>query len=397
MSSRVVAPKATITTIMAVLLGAAVSSIHAQEAGIEVGPGQLFPTIGLSLGYDDNIALSHDNEISSTFYRVSPGLRYQTGSRRNTLDFQYTMELGEYTETDLDDYLDHRLKGGWSYRPGTRHDFDLVAAVEYGHDQRGQGLREFFDTPINREVDEYRRWSIDGVYGFGSDGARGHLELRAGLGDMEYRNNRDFTRIADHDSSYYGGRFYWRIAPKTSMFVDGQFSDFDFPFSNRDSDDTRFGLGLQWEATGKTTGRLLAGRADRDFDDPALSDFEGSFWEASIEWQPITRSSFELSTRRDVSFAYDTSNYLVSEEYGIAWRHQWPGRLVTALDYTHANQEFDPGIREDDVNSFGVSANYEWRRSVIFGLGWTYQDRDSNLLPFDYDRNQVLFTVELSK
>ncbi len=378
-------------------LGVSTSATVAQDAGVEFGSGQLFPTIGLSVGYDDNIALSNDNEVSSTFYRISPGIRYQGGSRRNAFNFQYEAELGEYTETDFDDYLDHKLKADWSFVPSSRNAFKLDAGLTYGHDRRGDGLREFFPGTVDRDVDEFRTWNFDALYSYGAEGARGNLDLRAGYSDKEYRNNRDFTAIADVERTYYGGTFYWRVAPKTSLLLDVEKGDSDFPSSNRDFEDTSYGAGIQWDATAKTTGRIIVGHTEAEFDDLTLSDFSGSFWEASINWQPMRRTSIELASSKSVSAAFDASNYFVSREYSVAWRHQWPGRLVTAVDYSFREQDFDPGTREDEVDSFGISANYEWRKHVILGLGWTYEDRDSNLVPFDYDRNEILLSVEVSR
>jgi len=378
------------------LLFCMLASSNAQELGVETGIGTIFPTVGLSIGYNDNVALSDNNEISSTFYQISPGLRLQTGSDRNRLQVDLTAEIGEFTETSFDDYTDYGITADWQFKANVRNKFGVNAGYRRGHDERGQGIREFIAGTPDLDVDEYDQTNLDFRYQYGANGARGRIELRAGLGDFEYVNNRAFTGVADYESEYLGGAFYWRGAPKTELLFDIETTNLEFDQGVRDSDELVFGVGVQWQATAKTEGRISVGYRERDLDDSNVADYDAVNWEAAIRWLPRTYSIFELKTNRDTANAFGESLFLVRDSVELAWRHNWRSSLSTVVDIGFATEDLNPGGRDDDTNQFGVTLDYRYRPGILFGIGLRHTERDSNLQIFDYSQNTVLFSAELS-
>lgn len=371
----------------------------AQETGISAGSWTLYPTIGLSVGYDDNVALDSDsdNEIDSFFYLISPALRLETGTGASTFALEYGINYADYEHASNDDYFDHHLLGRWDYRPTARSGFQLDGRYERGHDRRGEGLQEFVPGGIEDDVDEYDLFGLGALYGYGADGARGRIELHAAYQDQEYVNNRALTRQGDREQLEYGATFYLRVAAKTSLLLEASHQDIDYDSSNRDSDQTGYGVGVRWQATGASEGRAVIGRLERDFDDPALDGYNGTYWELGASWRPLERTQFDLATRRETDESFGASELLVRQEAALSWRHLWRPRFVTALDLRFQDEDFRPGPRDDETVAYGISADYQWRPWLILGASFRHFDRDSTIPEFNYRRNEYLITLELSR
>ncbi|MFK7955079.1 MAG: outer membrane beta-barrel protein [Lysobacterales bacterium] len=368
----------------------------AQEAAVSVGRWDLYPTLGISVGIDDNLTLSSDAALSSEYLVVQPAVRLETATRRSDIRFQASIDKGEFFSSDRDDYQDHELSGQWRYRPGVRSDLLLRLARNRGHDRRGEGLRENFLETLDRDVDEYDVDTLSGRYTFGSDGARGRLAVFAEGRDKAYRNNRDITSLGNFDLRRLGAEFGWRFASRTSLLAQVTRTTTDYRFANLDGNERSAALGLQWDGTAKTNGRFLIGRLSRDFDDRELDGFSGSFWEVAAAWRPRQRAEISLLSRRSTDEAFGGANFLVREETSLAWRHNWRPRFVTALDISVLNEDFSPQGRDDDIRRVGFSADYQFRRWLLFGAGVRRVERDSPVNRFDYSRNEVVLSVQLS-
>lgn len=373
-----------------------VEAVVAQENGIEVGAFTVYPTVGLSVGYDDNVALSADEPISSAFYLVAPAVRLETGTARSRLEIEYSIERGEYVDSKTDSFTDHRLTASWLYDPTVRSDLGLRAEWERGHDRRGEGLREEFAGTLDRDVDEFDHKSLGARYEYGAAGARGLLAVFADWTERSYRNNRDFSARGDFDSVRYGAELGWRIAPRTRLLAQASRQDIDYDLADRDGELTALAVGLEWEGSARTEGRALVGRQEREFDTPGLEGFTGGFWEIGASWRPVERSEFGLRSRRSTDESFGVSNLLVRRETMLSWRHVWRPRFVTSVDLGSLDEDFRPGPRDDELIRYGLSAEYQFRRWMIFGAGFQHVDRDSVLPEFDYDRSEVVISVQLS-
>ena len=378
------------------VLWVANSGLLAQESGIRIGAATLYPTIGLSVGYDDNITLSPDNEISSWYYLISPALRLQTGTERNAFVFEYGLNYSEYQDSEFDNYADQWVSGVWQYAPTVRDELSLRGHIKFGHDRRGEGLREFFPETLQLDVDEFEIYSFNAFYRHGADGSRGRIELEAGFAEKEYQNNRDLTIIGDYDQTHFGGTFFWRVANKSSLLLEAGMSDTDYQFSDRDNDVGFVGLGVEWDASARTDGRVSYRYLERSFDGDQQSSFTGSAWEVSVRWTPKAYSVFELSALRETDVSFGSSNVLVREEVDLSWRHEWRPRFATFLDIGLLKEDFDPGDRDDELFFYGLGASYNARDWLDVGFSYRHFDRDSSLRSFNYERDEFLLSFELN-
>jgi hypothetical protein len=273
-----------------------------------------------------------------------------------------------------------------------RTDFKARAEYVYGHDARGSTDRPAAATP-----DEFVNAGAEATFGYGAPGARGRLEANGGFYSRQYQNNRLFTEASDRDTGILGGTFFWRVAPRSQLFLQGDWRriDYDQPASTQDSDERRVYVGARWDATALTSGSAKIGWLKKDFAFDPRQDVSTGSWEASVRWSPLTYSVFDFNTSRQTQESTGVGDVIVSSIYNVKWTHSWNARVRSEVLAGWTNDDFrGAGVsREDDTGTLGLRLNYQFRRWLRFAAEYTYTERDSNEPVVVYKRNYVLFTV----
>lgn len=361
-------------------------------AGISAGPIMVYPGLDYAFGRDTNLFSSETNRKSSNVHIISPWVRAEAKPGPHRFDATFRYDAGRYPNSRDDNYNDYHAIGRANLVFTGRADLALRGVHMKGHDPRGST-----DRPSGNEPDVYRENAGDFLFGYGAPGARGRAELGAGLIDREYDNNRAFTIASDRRTWFVTPTFLWRVAPKTQVLgqVDRRKIDYDLPASTLDSTETRIYAGARWDITAITSGMLRFGRLTKDFVDPAREDILTSSWDLGARWSPLTYSVFDLTTSRQTNESTGVGDAILSSTYGATWSHQWASRFRTQLLGNWRTDEFQgTGVtREDNVNTFGAKAHYQFRRWLRFGTELTHIRRDSNINTFDYKRNLLLLTV----
>jgi len=372
--------------------------------GFTAGGLQVVPTVGLSLGYDDNITAASRNEISSWFYVISPAIRAELPSDRTVLSLTLAGDMVRYQDSPIDDRESWYLRGNWAWDISPRQRLNLFAQLTDGTDQRGKGRRQGEAGLLPIEPDEWERFDYGGVWDYGAVGARGRLTLRAGVSDLEYTNNREGvapefigTRFLDRDWWYWGGTFYWRVAPKTSLLADYQFTDMNYDLSSdSDSEIQSWMLGVTWDATARTSGRISYGHGKRRFADPSKEDYSGPVWAASVTWRPRTYSLFTLTGTRSTQEPDGNGDYVLRQDITLSWLHDWAPRFGTHVDVGWGEDDYRPIGRSDDLFYWGVGLRYTFNPHLRFGASINSYDRSSPIAEYDYQRMVYLLTLEAS-
>jgi hypothetical protein len=364
-------------------------------AQIQVGSTPFFftPSLGVAAGHDDNVFLSHADQKSSTLYVASPGFKLDARSTNKVLQLSYQAQVGRYTDSHEDDYVDHAATGQFDIALGSRNFLRLGLDAIRGHDPRGST-----DRPLSSGPDEYRLINPYATYALGAPGAAGRVELYANRADRRYLNNRDTTEASDRDVRNVGGTFYWRAMPKTYLLVEARDTDIDYaraPGARFSANERRYFGGVSWEATAATTGTLKVGRLKRDFKSE-LPDESASSWEGTVTWAPRTYSKFELYTVRTTTESTGLGAFILTTLTGVTWNHAWNSYFSTGVDLRYQKDQYRGFDRLDETKSLGFKVGYRFRRWLTIGGEFTHTMRDSNIPAFEYDRNIYLLTATAS-
>ena len=371
-------------------------ALAAAGSGFKLGPLRVSPTAALTLAHDSNVIISSDQEIDSFVTRFSPGVRVEAGSEINLLSATLQSEFGRYQSSTVDNYTDHSLALQWSWNPLVRHALILDATWSRHHDARGTAGREGELALLPFAPDEYDERALGARYRFGAPGARGRLEFSAGTNDIEYRNNRALTIFRDRNDRKLAAGFYWRVAPKTSALVTVDQVDADYDVSTLDSRERHYYVGVELDATARTSGSVLIGRAQKDFDDPARRDYSGASWRAGVRYKLRSYSILELTTGRDTDETNGFGDFILRRDVTLGWMHQWSSRFTSQVDVGIAHDEHRPSLRTDDSLYYGLSGQYRVAPWLSLGAGYRVSDRDSDISELNYQRKQLLLSVEAS-
>ncbi|MDO6539780.1 outer membrane beta-barrel protein [Alteromonas stellipolaris] len=394
------------TSLVALSVISAISS--AQEAGrIEAGQFDIIPTFNSSLSYVDNVAYARDGEPKIYSWRatLSPEIIAATEIDGNPVQFGYRLERGVYFSSSADDYTDHFVEATGEYELNSRHRLSGTAQYEDGHEDRGTGFSLGAGDDIT-SPDTFKSIYAGAEYSYGALTSNGMLTLKSSRQTLDYDREEQAYLLRDRASNKIGAEFAYKIAPATALVLDvtNTYVRYDRQESaaeSRDSDVMRILAGVKWESTAATTGFAKVGYTERDFESATRSTFNDVNWEAGIDWQPLTYSTFRFATSADTRETNGEGNFISGRDYTVSWDHEWLERLSTTASIGRYSDEYvldDEGIanREDDLMRYTAALNYQARRYLSFSLYYTLNDRDSNRDTIGYDRSVIGLSAEVS-
>ena len=379
-------------------MGAGYTQAQSDAASVELGNGIEFtPSVTLGLVHDDNVANTEVDPIESWVTVLTPSFVLSAGDGVSEYSLGYTLSRGQYQDTDEDDYTDHALEADASWILTARNRFALGASYVDEHEERGTSFSQGFGDLLD-EVDRYTETDAHGVYTFGAEGARGNIELEAGISEREYDDTLAVVS-RDRDMGYGSARFFYNTGGKTRLLAEVNRRNFDYVTevagtARLDSTETDLLVGVTWEGTAKTTGSVKVGSRRKQFDDGALEDATSPAWEIGVRWQPLTYSAFELSTERGFEEPRGAGDFAVVNRHSLGWGHSWAERFSTEAAYFVQETEYEGIDRNDDFNGASVRFNYEMRRWLTVSAGVTTSDRDSNIDGLGADRTITSLSLQ---
>lgn len=368
----------------------------ATGGGIQAGALRLFPSLGLSFGYESNVSFASHDETDSFTTRLSPAIHANAGDASNHFSVDLASNLAWYTQSSTDNYSDVNLRATWLYNPVLRHALALDGGINWSHDPRGTGAREGDLAFLDLDPDRYRKSDLGARYQFGAPGARARLEVDGRVINRTYTNNRDFTRFRDDRQTEVDGAFFWRIAPKTSAEVRVEHNNINYDVASLDSTEQHYFVGVEFDPTAKLSGALLVGQLKKQFDDPSRSDTSGASWRVGLKYQLRTYSTLNLTTARETDETNGTGDYILRRDVTLGWNHNWTDRISTAIDTGYAKEDHRPTVREDKTSFVGFSADYLFRPWLRAGASYRTFNRSSDIDQFEYNRDLILFSLEAS-
>jgi hypothetical protein len=375
----------------AIGLACVCSSSFAQEVGIDLGAFELVPTLTATAGFDDNVALSNDEEIDSWFSVVTPKFALVNNFGLNSLRLGYQLSRGDFFSSSADNYTDHLLFASLDYELNSRHRIKSSIDYEDGHDDRGTVYSVGEGTELD-SPDEYKETNVDFTYSYGALSAQARVDFDLSYTDLDYKIDTDEYKAYDRTKSEVGGTLYYNVGAATDLLFETSVTDIDYAFtaesvSTLDSLETEYLVGAQWQSTASTSGYAKIGYQKRDFDSATRDDYDGLTWNVGVVWEPLERATFILDTQNQTRETNGEGNFIRRQDISLKWRHQWLQRLRTEAGFALGKDEYEGSGRTDDNTDIELAVIYQFRRWLTFNLGYTYSERDSTSESINYDRN----------
>jgi hypothetical protein len=348
------------------------------------------PTLGVSFGHTDNVALAPKATAkSSSVFSLIPKLLATTAYRADRYSLGYLGELIRYPSSSNDNANNHEIVAAAENVLDTR--LAVNSRLSYQDKMDAAGTT---DRAVSTELDHWRGLNGAVLLRYGAPGAQGKVDVELGAFDKRYVNNRAFTQDSDYFSTNLATRFGLRVMPKTTVLAEYRNTRFDYKRNvlGLDNTEQRYLVGAEWEATALTSGSIKVGYLQKDFNLGTRKDFGGLTWEGGISWKPLTYSTVDLSSGRSASDPSGTTgDYVKNTFISTNWTHRWASYLSTRVSLAHNESDYAGTTRADKANNLGLAVNYDFRRWVRVGASYEYSKRNSSDPLFDYNRN--LFSV----
>ncbi len=362
--------------------------------GIDFAGGKLSPEFTVNESHNDNLtSAGSSGEIGTFITTVTPHLTYELKNNKNRYTLDYLVEAATHEASHNDDYIDQTVTGGYEYTPTSKITAGLDFEYYKGHDQRGTGAAEGTGA-VQSTFDRYHHYKIDANASYGAESAKGRFEVDIGHIEKDYENNAASTDVRNREDHYGSARLYYRVMPKTRALLEGRVAEYKYDqdavgTASLDSTVSRVLLGAVWDSTFKTTGNASIGYIQKNFDASSRVDGQDMTWEVGVEWKPRTYSTFNFDTSRDFSETNGAGNFTSTDSITVSYTHEWTSKISTLFSMNYSEDSFDQDTtgRSDEKLNIGASIDFEPRRWLKLGAGYTYDQRDSTLNSFDYKTN----------
>jgi hypothetical protein len=351
-------------------------------------PFDVYPALGVGLGWTDNLLGQAQDKIDSGFLVVSPRVQAETRKGAHAHTLRYGGNYGTYFGSSADNFAVHEFVASTVNQFTARTDLSASAYYLLQQDPRGLTARA-----LSAEPDRWRGIGAQATAGYGARSAQGRIELDLGLTDKQYSNNPSVTDPLNVSTLYTAGRFFYRTGPRTRLLTELRHTRFDYDTGLLSNDETRLLGGFTWDLTATTTGVVRAGYVRKDFERPTLSDYSAFTADAALRYLLRSYSVLEVAAGRVPSDTGGTGFFTVDTYVAGSWTHRWAGYLSTRALAAYLHQDVRGADRTDKTATLSLGGYYDMRPWLRLGAELQHTNRNSPDLRFDYSRNLVLFTV----
>ena len=414
--------------------------------GISAGRFILYPSVGFSYAYDDNLFYQSSNIpglqlVESGRLEFTPRILIDLPLSRSRVRFQYAPLYRDYLNEEV------AQVSKWS------HFFDFEGSVLFAdvftvalRDHYVQGTQEVQEFDPGGEI----RFSL---VPFTLQEPSLELSLDAGTRHrftlIPRRYTLDFDDdfgpiFYDYERQGYEGRYTFKLSPETNIFL-SSISDYTEQdraeqfYGDVDVDSRTTSIGMQRLTGGIITTGGSIGWEQQDYSGGGGTDYAGLAVDMNFGLNPTDVLHFDLMLRRNAyqSFFVNNNYYinlegrlrmirqigrtgffqvgagLAQNDYGdpvdvSMTPNNLPSDDADNDGYIDFFETFLPSqgvVRKDRAAFADLSAGLRLRPTLKFLVGYNYQRRDSNMVQdlgaagfaetLDYDTNRVYFSIEM--
>lgn len=346
------------------------------------------------LRFDDNVLSSSRGEQRDVVVVTQPAIYFDTRFGRHDLRLGYEADMQRYMDISSQNRLNHSFIASGDLDLSRRLKSRIEAGLKFGTDTAGDiGSRDL----TGGEPDRWRSHRLAGDITLGRRIAKAQIGVGVEVSGFRYLNNNQQSRDYDRHDLRLKGRY--NLGPKYALIstLSAARLDYTDQASTLDSREYSAMVGVEWEATAKTSGAVSIGLRHRDFDSALRSSNGGFAWDARVTWAPKTYSQFTLYSSRQVSeggFTDGASAVTITDISGLRWRHGLSER--TTFEANVERSLSGSNGTDDEYMSYGAGLRYRFNRWVdVFG-DWSYRSRSSDGPGTGYDKGSVFLGIDVS-
>jgi hypothetical protein len=375
--------------------------------GFRSGSIFFYPKLSTGLRYNSNVFASPVNERSDLIFILSPELTITNTAPRfkavSVPKFAYELNVGadihKFRRFDTEDRVDARaqLKTKWEITHDFTFEGNFLAARR--HDERG-------DTALPPDASEpipYTDLRAEGIFTKYFD--RLGVEVQGSARRLDYEDilsvggvplaqaQRNGTILTTYVKPFYefspGYRAFVRLRGNTRNYE-------AVGTLNRDSNGYDIRGGVEFAVTPLISGSAEVGYLSQSYESPLITPFDGLSFAAKAQWLVTPLVTVSVNTERSVAETITPDfEARLDTIYGARVDYELMRNVILFGEVKLKKEEFR-GIaaRSDDVKQLSAGIEYFMNRHLRSTLQYQFQDRDSNLPIYTFDRHMVTFNVK---
>ena len=378
------------------------------------GGGFVHPFLSVTEYFTDNVFYTNSNKRSDFATILSPGiwltvphvyeklLHIETANvspggfslskpqqetfKRYQLYLFYNADIERFSKFSSENAENHRAEGFFQYNLQSGLSLELIDQFIASHDVRGTG--------ITSQLDKFRS-NLSNVTLSYNIGERFKLRVDYSNFLVDYTDRRNDFR--DRKDNAFSGYLYYKIRPKTSLFVENEFIDIAYTKNGSfNSDEYHLFGGIQWDITAKSKGSVKAGYGIKNFSNEALKSADDFIMEAQLDYHFTPKTSIILKASRSTNETNIAStDFFLSNVVEVQYLQKITGKITSDVKLAYTNDQYKGALtfrgrtgklRENYY--MGVCAlQYKFKEWLQMDLGYIYDKRDSSFAEFDYINN----------
>lgn len=371
-----------------------------QPDGMRSGNYTIYPTLGTTVVFDDNIYATSKDRVSDVRFEVVPVVRAKSELPRHILDFAVGAKLTEYVSHQELNTADFRFNMDGALHFDHAHTLAISVLSAFEHEDRAapdapRNAAEKTAVFHNRMVaglkrDAGRMWAS-----FGATIERWDFQdVKARDGSTIDQDNRD-TQIASVNTML-GYRFSPGFELQGKLRMLRQTS-----LGAASPDLSAYGYeavaGLAAEISPLLRWRLLGGYGVRDYDSAQLKTAGNAILEGEIQWLPTQLMTVTAMVRRAYAEGIygDGAGGRIDNSISAKVEYEALRNLVFTLSGEYRESDFFAEVRRDRVTTARIGADYYYTKNWLFSLSYEHETQRSNIEADNITRNRIWLGAKL--
>ncbi len=371
-----------------------------QPDGIRAGSYMVYPSLGTTVLFDDNIYATAKDRASDVRFEIVPVVRAKSNLPRHILDFAVGAKLTEYARHTELNTADFRFNMDGALHFDHAHTLSLSVLSALDHEDRAapeapKNAAEKTAVFHNRAIAGFKRDAGRMWAAFSTSIERWDFQdVKARNGSTIDQDLRD-TQLAAAQAML-GYRFSpgFEVEAKLRALRQSNFGASTLDFSAYGYEAI---AGVSAEINPLLRWRLLGGYGIRNYDSAQLRTAGNGLLEAEIQWLPTQLMTVYATARRAFSEGVygDGAGGRIDNSISGKLEYEALRNLVFTLGGEYRESEFLSESRRDRVTVGRIGADYYYTKNWLFSVGLEHQVQRSNIAEDNFTRNRLWFSTKL--
>lgn len=368
--------------------------------GLRAGNYVLYPTLGTTVVFDDNIYGTNKNRSSDVRFEIVPVVRAKSDLPRHVLDFAVGAKQTEYVKHTELNTTDFRFSMDGALHFDNAH--TLALSVLSGLDHEDRAAPDAPKAAIEKTAVFHNR----AILGLKRDAGRLYASFSTTLErwdfqDVKARNgttidqdNRDTQLVSAQTLLGYRFSPGYEIQAKVRAIRQSNYGATALDFSANGYEAI---AGISAEINPLLRWRLLGGYGLRDYDSKQLKTAGNTLFDAELQWLPTQLMTTYLTARRAYSEGIygDGAGGRIDNSIGAKLEYEVLRNLVFTLGGEYRESEFLGENRRDKVMIGRIGADYYYSKNWLFSVAYEHQTQRSNIEEDNVQRNRLWLSTKL--